>query len=112
VNRQREREQAQANIRTCNERLTACRATLLPTFKQEIRTCFVEISFEGLPAKQRDEFLALPTTFALRREQVDGLIKVAGTLLAESPDFQKLVRALRNERTLGAGLAGQSGNCS
>jgi hypothetical protein len=25
---------------------------------------------------------------------------------------QKLLRALRNERTLGAGLAGQSGNCS
>ena len=31
VNRQREREQAQANIRTCNEKLTACRGTLLPT---------------------------------------------------------------------------------
>ena len=111
LNRQREREQAQTSVRVCNERLTVCRGRLLPTFAQEIRTCFVEISFEGLPAKQRDEFLALPTTFALRREQVDGLIKVAGTLLAESPDFQKLVRALRNERTLGAG-AGDSGNCS
>ena len=31
VNRQREREQAQANIRTCNEKLTACRGPLLPT---------------------------------------------------------------------------------
>lgn len=112
INRQREREQAQTNMRVCNEKLAACRAPLLPVFAQKIRTCFVEISFEGLPAKQRDEYLALPTTFALRKDQVDGLISVAGKLLEESSDFQKLLRVLRAERKLGDGVAGERGNCS
>jgi len=43
---------------------------------------------------------------------VDSLIGVAGKLLDESPGFQKLLKALGGESTLGAGVAGLSGNCS
>jgi len=83
----------------------------LPTFAQDIRTCFVEISFEGLPSPAREEFLGLPTTFALPEASVKKLIDVAGTLLDGSPSFQKLLRALRGERVPGAGV-GENGNCS
>jgi hypothetical protein len=111
INRQSEREQAQTNVRLCNQRLTGCGAEPFPTFAQEIRTCFVEISFEGLPSPAREEFLALPTTFALPEETVKRLIAVAGTLLDSSPSFQKLLRALRGEASPGAGV-GERGNCS
>jgi NTE family protein len=111
INRQSEREQAQTNVRVCNQRLARCGAEPFPTFAQEIRTCFVEISFEGLPSPAREEFLALPTTFALPEATLKKLIDVAGTLLDASPSFQKLLRALRGEPSLGAGV-GESGNCS
>ena len=111
INRQSEREQAQTNVRLCNQRLAGCGAEPFPTFAQEIRTCFVEISFEGLPSPAREEFLALPTTFALPEETVKRLIAVAGTLLDSSPSFQKLLRALQGETSPGAGV-GERGNCS
>ena len=106
-----EREQAQLNIQACNERLTACGGRLFPTLARDIRTCFLEIDFEALPSPAREEFLSLPTTFALPPETVRHLIEVAGTLLDASPNFQKLLRALRGEPTLGAGI-GDDGNCS
>lgn len=111
INRQTEREQAQTNVRRCNERLAGCGGQPFPIFAQTIRTCFVEISFEGLPSPAREEFLGLPTTFALPAETVKRLIAVAGTLMDSSPDFQRLVRALRGEPAMGAGV-GESGNCS
>jgi NTE family protein len=111
INRQTEREQAQTNVRLCNQRLAGCGAEPFPTFAQEIRTCFVEISFEGMPSPAREELLALPTTFALPEETVKRLIDVAGTLLDSSPSFQKLLRALQGEASPGVGV-GERGNCS
>lgn len=112
IGRQREREQAQTNMRQCNQRLAGCGAQPFPTFAQEIRTCFVEISFEGLSSPgPREEFLGLPTTFALPEATVTRLVDVAGTLLDGSEDFQRLVRALRGEASMGAGI-GERGNCS
>jgi predicted acylesterase/phospholipase RssA len=111
VNRQIEREQAQMNVNACNERLGQCGAPLLSGFARQIRTCFVELDFEALAPPDRGWFLGLPTTFALPEETVKKLIEVAGTLVDGSRDFQKLLRALRGEPTLGAGL-GDRGNCS
>ena len=111
VNRQNEREQAQANVRVCNENLKACGAQPLPTMARDVRTCFVEIDFDTLPSPDREWFLSLPTTFALPEESVKRLIDVAGRLLNASGDFQKLLRALRNEPSLGTGV-GERGNCS
>jgi len=42
---------------------------------------------------------------------VQRLVAVAGTLLDASPDFQKLLRALRGEPAPGVGV-GAAGNCS
>ncbi|HYB43723.1 MAG TPA: patatin-like phospholipase family protein, partial [Candidatus Methylomirabilis sp.] len=111
VARGTEREQAQSAIRACNQGLAACGAPPLPTFAQAVRTCFIEIDFGALPPPEREEFLSLPTTFALPEDSVRKLIEVAGRLLNGSADFQKLLRALRGEATLGAGV-GDTGNCS
>jgi len=111
ISRQSEREQAETNVRLCNERLTSCGADPFPSFAQDIRTCFVEISFEGLPSPAREEFLAMPTTFALPEQTVKRLIAAAGTLLDSSPSFQKLLRALQGETAPGVGV-GERGNCS
>jgi len=111
ISRQSEREQAQANVRRCNERLADCGGEPFPSFAQDIRTCFVEISFESLPSPTREEFLAMPTTFALPEPTVKRLIAAAGTLLDSSPSFQKLLRALQGETAPGAGV-GERGNCS
>jgi NTE family protein len=107
----RERDQAQTDIRVCNEKLTACGAQPLPTFARDIRTCFIEIDFESLPSPDREWFRSLPTTFALPEDTVKKLIDVGKRLLNDSPDFQKLLRALRGESTLGVGV-GEVGNCS
>src|SRR5262249_37699691 len=111
VTRQNEREQAQTNVRVCNDKLAACGAATLPTMASDVRTCFLAIDFDGLPSPDREWFLSLPTTFALPEESVKRLVEVAGRLLNDSAEFQKLLRALRNEPTLGAGI-GERGNCA
>ena len=111
ISRQTEREQAQRDVAECDERLRACGAAPLPAFAAELRTCFVEIDFEGLPSPAREELLGLPTTFALPEAAVRRLIEAGGGLLDASADFQKLLRALRGEPSLGAGV-GERGNCS
>jgi NTE family protein len=111
VSRRNERDQAQLSVNTCNDALSRCGAPLLPTFATDIRTCFVELDFEALPASEREWFLSLPTTFSLPETTVKKLIDAAGTLLDGSEGFQKLLRALRGETTRGSGV-GERGNCS
>jgi len=84
---------------------------MFPVFAQAISSCYIEIDFGALPSPEREQFLALPTTFALPEETVAKLIAVAGRLLNGSADFQKLLRALRGEPSPGAGV-GETGNCS
>jgi predicted acylesterase/phospholipase RssA len=114
LERQTAREQAQTDIRECNKKLDACRADTprFPTLAQEIRTCFVHIDFEGLPSPRREELLSLPTSFALSQEQLTKLREAAATLLEGSTDFQTLLRVLREEPSMGAGIPGVRGNCS
>jgi hypothetical protein len=112
LSRQRAREQAQTDLRVCNEALAQCQARPQPTFAQEIRTCFVHLDFEGLPPKERAALLAYPTTFALSGPQLQTLRAAAGMLLATSSDFQRLLRVLREEPRVGAGVPGVRGNCS
>ena len=112
LQRQSEREQAQTNIRRCNEQLATCGAPPFEGLAREIRTCFIHIDFEGLPSPAREELLAYPTTFSLSGEQLRRLREAAGALLDASESFQQLVRVLRGEPSVGAGLDGVRGNCS
>jgi NTE family protein len=111
VNRQTERHQAETDIAACNRKLAACGGRSLPKFAQEVRSCFIEVDFNSLPSSDREWFMSLPTTFTLPEETVRKLIAAGGTLLKDSPDFQKLLRALRGEAAPGAGV-GEKGNCS
>lgn len=112
LHRQTEREQAQTDIRKCNEALAKCGAPAMPKLAQEIRTCFIHIDFEGLPSPAREELLAYPTTFSLQEEQLRRLREAARTLLDSSESFQRLLRALRGEPRMGEGIGGKRENCS
>jgi NTE family protein len=53
----------------------------------------VEVSFQALKDKTELEYLNnLPTSFVLPPEAVDRLRKAAGTIILESPDFQRLLK--------------------
>lgn len=62
----------------------------------EIKNYLVEISFDALPdAKEREALKSLPTSFSLPPQTVDQLRDAAARILADSPDFQELLRDLR-----------------
>jgi len=54
----------------------------------------MSVSFDEIPDPQeRDYFMGLPTSFVLPAEAVDRLRDVAGRLLRQSPDYQRMLRA-------------------
>lgn len=56
----------------------------------------VQVTFAAIPDQEtRDRFNRIGTNFALKKEDVDALIGIAGTLLDQSPDFQRLLADLR-----------------
>jgi NTE family protein len=56
----------------------------------------VEVAFEYIvAAEEREWFKSLPTTFELPRETIDRLRAVGRRLLAQDPEFQKLLKALK-----------------
>jgi NTE family protein len=59
---------------------------------------FAEVSFAALSdPSERDYFINLPTSLELNDEQVDRLIAVGRTLLRESPQFQRFLRAAASD---------------
>jgi NTE family protein len=105
--------QMQRTLDDCNAKVATCRAPRPEPFfsTPAMRGCVIHLSFEGLPAAERDELLSYPTSFSLTPEQVTKLIEAGPTLLASSEDFQRLLRVLRREPTIGTG-AGEDGRCS
>jgi NTE family protein len=73
-----------------------------PDYKGDPGTCddiefyLVEVDFNDIPdEKERKYFLGLPTSFKLDDETVDNLREIAGRLLNQSPEFQKLLGDLK-----------------
>ena len=57
---------------------------------------FVELSFEQVPDEiKRIPLLGLPTSFKLERDQVNQIIDAAKTVMDNNPDYQALLRELR-----------------
>jgi NTE family protein len=55
----------------------------------------IDVSFAALPDKEEREYLNLqPTSFVLPAEAVDRLRAAAGTAIAVSPEFQRLLKDL------------------
>jgi NTE family protein len=58
----------------------------------------VEVAFEFVRSpEERAWFKNLPTSFELPRETIDRLRAVGRRLLAEDPEFQKLLKTLRGQ---------------
>lgn len=59
----------------------------------------VEVAFEFIKSpEERAWFKNLPTSFELSRETIDRLRAAGRRLLAEDPEFQKLMKTLRGQR--------------
>jgi NTE family protein len=66
-----------------------CAAIRVP----DARIYAIDVSFAALKDKAEFDYLnRQPTTFALPAEAVDRLRAAAGTIIAESPDFQRLLK--------------------
>lgn len=54
----------------------------------------LSVGFDEIPdSQERDYFMNLPTSFVLPAESVDRLRDVAGKLMRQSPDYQRMLRA-------------------
>jgi NTE family protein len=62
----------------------------------DIEFYLVEVDFNDIAdEKERQYFLDLPTSFKLSDEQVDNLREIAGRLLNQSAEYQRLLRDLK-----------------
>jgi len=67
----------------------------MSTPEHEVKSYFIEVSFEQVADPQLKYFLnKVPTSFKLTEEQVSALIKSAKDLLQADPEFQKLLTDL------------------
>ncbi len=58
----------------------------------------IDVSFQALPDLNEQRYLnELPTSFVLTPEQVDRLRAAAGTIIRDSPEFQRLLKDLAAE---------------
>lgn len=93
-----QREQAERSRRACEaaiEKRCPDAPGLPPLAGAGMESYVIELGFETVADEaQRTCFLGLPTTFALRREQVDALVTAAGELLDADPNFQRLLAKL------------------
>jgi NTE family protein len=61
----------------------------------DIKFYLIEVKFSALKDEAESTyFKSLPTSFKLSSEEVDKLREVAGRLLVESPEFQRLLSDL------------------
>jgi len=74
-----------------------CPAGKMPTPpSQPVETFGIYVGFDQIKdPQQRQDFLNLPTTFALPKEEVDKLRKIGPQILDESEDFRKLCAELK-----------------
>jgi len=62
---------------------------------------FVEVSFDYVKDPvEREALNQLPTSFKLKRDQVDRLRTAAGTVLRDHPDFAKFLEGVRSQESV------------
>ena len=67
-------------------------AAQMSTPEHEVKSYFIEVSFEEVPQPQLKLFLnKIPTSFNLTEEQVNTLIKSARDLVSADPEYQQLL---------------------
>jgi len=91
-----ERWDSQRDLTVARERLAGASEAEARSRIGQVSVFAIDVSFEALTdTAERDYFMNLPTTLALPPEAIDQLRAVAGRLLRESPDYQKLLDNLR-----------------
>lgn len=61
----------------------------------------ISVSFNEIhDPKDRAHFMALPTSFSLPAEDIDGLPAIAGQLLRTSEDYKALVQSFNQEANM------------
>lgn len=67
-------------------------AKKLSTPNDPVSTYFIDVAFEGIEEPELAQLLnAIPTSFKLSNDQVDGLTRAGRQLLRGSPEFQQLL---------------------
>jgi len=70
-------------------------ATQISTPEHEVKSYFIEVSFQQVADLQLKYFLnKIPTSFKLSQEQVEALKKSAKNLLHADPEYQHLLKDL------------------
>ena len=91
-----ERWQSQRELVVARQRLAGATEAEIRSRTRRIEAFTIDVSFEAIAdADERSYFMNLPTTFALPPETIDRLREVAGRLLRESPDYQRLLEDFR-----------------
>ena len=91
VDTQRDVRQAASDLAACQKLLDQrCPgAPVLPAPPAPVDVYVADISLEAIPDKaRRAKLLAIPTSFSLKKDDVDALIAAADELLSTNPDFR------------------------
>jgi len=92
--RQRELDQARQDIEAC--KAIACKPSDVADFAGKTEIHVIDVNLEAIAdCDQRARLLSIGTNFSLHSTDVDQLIRAAGDLLDQNPDFQSLLKALR-----------------
>ena len=86
------RWQTKRELRLAEARLAGATETQAEMKIPRIKAYAIDVSFDWISdPKERAYFMNLPTSFVLSSKEVDRLRELAGQLLRQSEDFQKLV---------------------
>ena len=67
----------------------------LSTNDNPVASYFIELSFANIQDPEEHNFFNdMPTSFVLEKEQVDRLIELAGKLLGQNKNYQRLLKDL------------------
>jgi NTE family protein len=73
-----------------------CPIARIPSAPGSVETFGIHVTFDRINnEKERSDFLSMPTTFYLPKEDVDRLRKIGPRILDESEEFQKLCAKLK-----------------
>jgi NTE family protein len=91
-----ERWEAQRQLLVARQQLAGATAAEINARIRRIGAFTIDVSLEAIDDRaERDYFMELPTSFALPPEAIDRLRELAGRLLRESLDYQRLLEDLR-----------------
>ena len=87
------RWETQRDLQILQARLAGESETQAEARAPKIDVFAIDVGFEQLAdEKERTYFLSLPTSFVLKPEEVDRLRAIAGTLLRQSEEYQRLLK--------------------